>query len=382
MPIENVTYLVVALEFLTGYLAEKGLDQFLKNLKKIKTPQKEMSIEEHVYCLLTESLEEFCTMHKIEFDENAFLDTLVPSLNQVGSLKYDDSLKHMLESATGLELSQESFLDWVRIVDEHIVSDKHQKLFRAIQWHLIKGNGENIAEPAWMREHMADNFFEIVFEEIGFEEILSDIKTDLSKECWMQTKDLITELALNALQHGNADHFWLHISEKEIALLDNGTPFDTMCLAKEKTELSGGNWTIMRYEKSYPDVEILYSRKENKNETLIRFEEKVFSVNGLCEITLPKRMVRSCADFILRYPNSKARYYYVDFSGFKPGISFLCMSGAFELIYKLNEFCESLDSDVFLFIPFNSITWDDFVEKIDVCMEHRYPIERVHVIRG
>lgn len=379
MPIENAELLGAALEFLVSHIAGKGLDKLIDGNNH---SQDEKSIAEHVYLLLTESLEEFCKKYNIEFDEHAIRDTFLDPNQRIGKLKCEEQLRIILEEATGLELSTEELAVWATIVGEHIVSDKHQKLFRAIQLKEIKGNTESLSDPDWMRKYLSDNFAEVVFEKVQLDDFLGNIRTCLSKVCWMQTQDLLMELALNAFSHGAAEHLWLRIGEREISLVDDGNPFDTMLLTVESSKLSGGNWTITRYAEIYPEVNISYLWNDNKNETTIRFEEKVFSVNRLCEITLPKKMILAKTDIKLRYPDCFARYYYVDCSNFKPERSFLCMSGAATLLRELTDFCLLRHAEVYLYMPYNSEIWDDFIEKINVCVDYCYQTDRIHIIRG
>lgn len=378
MPIENIEAFSVALNFLATYFAEKGLDK----LADIKSHSpKETSVAEHMYSVLTESLEDFCNKYEIEFDENAISDTHIFEFEEVNKLNCDNTLKLILERATGLEISSEELNVWGEIVQEHLVSDKHEKLFRAIQLKSLADRSNEFIEPKWMKKYMVDNHISLVFEKIDFNQLFADIKTKLSYECWMQTQDLILELSLNAVQHGKAKHITLRITENKLQILDDGALFDIKQLINSDKKLSGGNWTITRYTNNYPEINLSCKVINEQNEITIEFPEKVFDVNCLCEINLPRTMIHRVKDIKLRYPNGKARYYYIDFNDFNAERSFLCMSGACELISKLDEFCTSRNTDVFMYLPRDNMIWDDFYEKISVCFEYGQSANRIHIIR-
>lgn len=95
--------------------------------------------------------------------------------------------------------------------------------------------------------------------ETNFDQLVSDIQTSLSDECWISTQDLITELSLNAFQHGNAKQIVLNIMENELQISDDGTIFDINELKKPKEILRGGNWTLIQYINDYPEINIVYN---------------------------------------------------------------------------------------------------------------------------
>ena len=378
MPNENIEALTLVLNFLASYLAEKGLDR-LTDIKA--NSDREISVAEHMYSVLTESLEDFCRKYQIEFDENAITDTYLFKFDEVNKFNCIDILKHILEKATGLEIFPEQLNTWNEIIQEHIISNKHEKLFRAIQLKSLVGENNTLIEPEWMKKHMTDNSISVTFEKIDFEQLFADIKTLLSSECWMQTQDLILELSMNAFQHGNAKQVTLKITKNKLQILDDGELFDINLLSNSNKELSGGNWTIARYTNTYPEINVSYKVVSEQNEITIQFPEEVFDVNCLCEINLPKRMIYRVKDIKLRYPNGKAKYYYIDFSNFEAERSFLCMSGACELISKLDEFCAHRNTDVFMYLPSDNMVWDDFYEKINVCFKYSQLTDRIHIIR-
>ena len=168
-----------------------------------------------------------------------------------------------------------------------------------------------------MQKTLIDNFFEIQFyQQDEFINIYSDVETSLSRECCLITQQLLMELLFNAVQHGNANQFCLLIDKNQIAITDNGTRFNTHDLANNSSRLSGGNRTLLRYLQLFPEVKISYTSEDHKNCTTLSFGEPVFNVNGLCEIEIPDRYLLRMREqnFHIRYPTSRAKYYYADFS--------------------------------------------------------------------
>ena len=52
-----------------------------------------------------------------------------------------------------------------------------------------------------------------------------------------------------------------------------------------------------------------------------------------------------------------------------------------ELISKLDEFCASRNTDVFMYLPSDDMVWDDFYEKINAYFEYGQNTKRIHIIR-
>ena len=384
MPIEQIAVITTAFNFLSSYIAEKGMDK-LSDI--IIHSNEEMSTTEHMYCVLTESLADFCEKYSIEFNENAMRDTLEFSLDRVTEFNYGEKLKLYLEKATGFKITHEELATWIEIVQEHLVAAKHEKLFRAIQLKHMEEKQDKLVAPAWTQAHMVNNSISIPFIETNFDQLVSDIQTSLSDECWISTQDLITELSLNAFQHGNAKQIVLNIMENELQISDDGTIFDINELKKPKEILRGGNWTLIQYINDYPEINIVYNVYDGKNTTTIQFPDKVFNVNGLCEITLPRTWTYNISEIQIRYPNAIARYYYVNFSDYKVARSYMCMSGALQFLSAIKEFCISRNAEVFMYIPTGDAAWDNLYRKINQIFEfeqiHKYEEEsnRIHIIR-
>lgn len=374
--------LMLVFSFLAEYAGAKALDQIIA---KIKQPAKEQDIESLAYSLLSDSLKEFCTIYNYEFDESAILQTFSFSLKRLANFKYDEELKSILETAIAEEISPEAFKKWLEIIDNHLVSNKYETLFRALQLQSMKRKQEIFVEPPWMQQNLIDNFFEIQFDEQNIlRDIYSDIETTLSKECWLITRQLLTELLFNATQHGNADSFFLLIEKNQISLKDNGSPFDTHTLIQQSSTLSGGNRTLMKYTQLFPDVEITYIYDDYKNCTTLSFVEPVFNVNSLCEIKLPaeRLMLRHTQSFSIRYPSSKAKYYYVDFE--KNGSHFWTVSGVIGMTENLISFCTTIGSEVFLHVPNSHEFWGDedyFAGELLECIKNMHAENKIHVVR-
>lgn len=379
MPIESVQYLKPVIEFIINYAVTKGLDQIGGRTQNTST---EMTVYEHACCLLTESLQEFCGQEEIEFDESSFVETLVLSKDQVDLLNKDEYLKLALEKAIFMELSDEDWERWVGIVNENLLSSKHEKLFRAILLKQIKGDITNLVEPKWMQSIMMDNFFQIAFEEEKkLAEIFADIKTGLSQACWRYTQELVMELLYNAVQHGGAKRLSFSINEDSITLIDDGKAYNTLSLVESDGHQGGGSWTIKHYIDNYPDVKLYYERVNEKNKFSLRFAEKMFNVKRLCEIELYREEWSRCLECRLRYPESKARYYYIDFSKSEIAKSLFCMSLACNAMRSVKDFCNALGSDVYIYVPDDgSFGWDDVAGKLDYLI-NELESENIHIVR-
>lgn len=377
MPLIESTFLVRAIDFFATYAISKGADYAIN-----KVNSSEMTVEEHIYCVLTESLKEFCANYSCEFDENAFRETFSYTAENVGKFQSDTYLKKVFEKATSLELTPELQSSWCKIVYEHILSDRHQKLYRAIQSSRIKGDTSNLVEPMWMRKIPADNFIEIHFDgENELDSILCNIKTGLSEACWHHTQELLLELFFNACTHGLAKQISLAVDKEKISLLDDGLEFDPLGLTEKEEIKGGGTWTINYYLKNYPEVKISYIRLNDKNETTIDFGEHMFNVNGLCEIELEPSSEMRKFNWILCYPSSKARYYHVDFNKITT-IRVFCMSVARMMVSKLLGCCKKLSSEVYVYIPKSEdFIWDSVADKLKGCIEH-YGASNIHLLRN
>lgn len=370
------------LSFFVEYFATKSLDYIFE---KMKRPVEEQDIEGLVYCMLTDSLKKFCNKYDLEFDERGILETFSFSLKRLDKLTSDDELKSIVEAAIEIEISSDEFATWIEIVNNLLVSDKYVKLYRALQLQNIRIVSERFVEPLWMQKNLIDNFFEIQFYHHNeFINIYSDIETSLSRECCLLTQQLLMELLFNAVQHGKAKQFSLLIEKNQISITDNGSRFNTHNLANNCSRLSGGNRTFLRYTQSFPDVKILYTYKDQKNCTTLSFDEPVFNVNDLCEIEIPDSYLslRCEQNFHIRYPTSRAKYYYADFA--KKGRFFWTISGVIGMLKNLISFCTSLDSEVFLHIPVGNEAFSDedyFAEEMLECITKMDVGNKIHIVR-
>jgi hypothetical protein len=349
MDIANMQLWQGAFQFFSEYIVTKGVD-LLVDLGSKRT--NEMTIEEHIYSVFTDSLEKFCSVYDFEFNPNAFNEALSYSVDYVQDLSCDKYLKRVFQKATGLELTDEECSEWIRIIEDNIVSDKHEKLVRAIFIHSIKGDESKLIQPVWMKEHMADNYLQVAFDDEEKLNVIFDrIKTSLSEECWTCTKELLLELLLNAYEHGNATKASLYVDEKKLSLIDDGNVFNPLLLVTRECERSGGTWTIKHFMSIYQDVKVYYEQKNDNNITTIEFPESMFNVNLLCEVKLhPAGRRKRNYECKPCFPESNAKYYYIDFSDETARVLF-CMSLAMGMVDGLDEFCRKTKSKVFVYVP-------------------------------
>lgn len=237
--------------------------------------------------------------------------------------------------------------------------------------HTRRAN--DLDEPRWMQNMMKGNFLEVgIIEDNTLIDTYESIKTTLPLECWEATRELLMELHLNATDHGKAERVMLHIERNHIAILDNGHKFDSRSLLK-KVGFSGGSWTMKEYFSRYSDVVIDYEYAEGWNKSTLKFKGEVFSVNRLCEIIMLTEYLPRCMPCVLRYPDCKAKCYYVDFSKYERAIRLFCMSVAIGMTDGLNRlimFSDCLDARVVIHIPETEDgRWNSVVRKLERCIE-------------
>lgn len=73
----------------------------------------------------------------------------------------------------------------------------------------------------------------------------------------MAARDLISEIARNALTHGNASYFKLKIKPHSVELSDNGEAFSLQAL-KAVRKPRGGSMALSEIEKRAPQVLVAY----------------------------------------------------------------------------------------------------------------------------
>lgn len=364
--------------FFLEYFATKLLDVIIDKLHH----NKGQSIEELILCLFNESLTIFCDNHEIEFDDESFHRWYESSKTAL-DIQNDKHLKHIIESALSLEISEKEFFDWFSIACDLMVEEKYEKLYKAYMLQKAMTIQKGFTEPVWMQENMSDNAFEIqTAQHNQLIDVLSEIETNLSKECNLLTQQLIMEILVNAFEHGKAVSCSLLIERTRITVTDNGHRFDTTSLLSDSNGSSGGTRTLLHFKNNYPEVDIKYQYKRKTNKMVIDFGEPVFNVNGLCKIVIQKDvLMKYDIDIHVRFPNGKAKYYYLDFA--TADLGFWTISGACGLLRKLTSFCTSLDAEVFMHFPAHSSihSLEYFFSEISVYISNNNLENQIHLIK-
>jgi anti-sigma regulatory factor (Ser/Thr protein kinase) len=364
--------------FFLEYFATKLLDAIIDR----RNHSKEQSIEDLILCLFNESLTVFCDNHEIEFDDKSFqrwYETSKPALD----MQNDKHLKHIIESALSLEICEKEFFDWFSIACELLVEKKYEKLYKAYMLQKAMTIQKGFTEPVWMQENMSDNTFEIqTAQQNQLIEVLSQIETNLSKECNLLTQQLIMEVLINAFEHGKAVSCSLLIERTRITVTDNGQKFDTTTLLSISNGSSGGTRTLLHFKSLFPEVDIKYQYTRKRNQMTIDFGDQVYNVNGLCEIIIPNDVLMKYDIGIhVRYPNGKAKYYYLDFA--TADLSFWTISGAYGLLGKLTSFCSELSTEVYIHFPAHSTiqSLEYFYSEISEYVSNNDLSSQIHLIK-
>lgn len=353
------------LSYFLDYGVGKAIDCAMERFSR----KGEKTIEEHAYEVLEESLAIFCSKYGAEINTTAFRETL--RLHDTESqLTNWNLLRNALVYATGLDITSDQWSVWCDIVSSQIVSDEHEKLYRAIHFRRMCNQDANLLEPDWVRLALDGNAIDIApFEGCLLNKLAVEIDTSLTEICWRHTLELMDELILNATEHGHAQNVSLLIEECRLTVSDDGAVFDVHNLKATTCGRGGGRDTLIDFESKYPEVLIGYSYVNNRNVTVITFPEKVFNVNGLCEISMEENYLERRFDIIQSFEQGKARYYYIDFGNF--GLNYFSRSMAGSYIYSLFDFAIKKDAVVFIGIPdgksnhsWSVETWDDVAQKI------------------
>lgn len=369
------------IEFATTYVFEKALDQTGQSIiKRLKS----CDLSECAYSVLSASWSEFCAAHIIECDTDSIVDSFVRLYDSsITALNNTDQLKEILENATGLSISNDDAKEWMNIVCKHIIKPEYEPLYKAIMLQHIIDEDHQIDEKPWLKEHLVDNYFELpIAEEEIMEAVFNDIETDLIDVCWLNTRQLIIELLLNSFEHGRATHCKLRITENTIIIKNDGIEFDPTTLSYSGENLTGGSWTIDDFKKRFPEIPLLYEHNSGYNIVSIVFPDSVFHVNYLCEIDIPKPFQRQSFEIHPKYINSRARYYYIDFSKNDYGKICYVMSGIRISINDLKRFCISNESEIFLYVPNKGdVVYDDLHEKLKICIDYEDAASKLHIVR-
>lgn len=362
--------------FLVEYISTAGLDTGRRAVSaRLHRPE---DLETQVYRVLTDSLRKFCALHSLEFDEKAMVETFIFSLHTLPSWKNEARLRSILENALGMKVDRAALREWMGLLAELIVAPENETLFKALQlspfWEAAFPQ-----EKPWMKACLAGNFFEIDYTgQEMFRDLCGEIETELSDACWLCARQLLMELLLKAQLHGHAARCVLRFEEDRILLEDDGLPFDPTSLAQLEG-IRGGQWTLRRFIRDFPEVNISYANTGGCNRITLSYGQRVFCVNGLCEIPVPT-FFQPGMTLHTRYPTGRARNYFMDFE--KSGASLFCMSGVHLLLESIAAFCSTSGAQIFLYIPHTGEVWaDDLAEMLGVLLPPDAASSPIHIIR-
>lgn len=368
-------------EFIATYVSTKTLDSVGKNIGDKLT---DCDLSAHIFSVLSDSLLKFCENHSIECDTDSIINSFVQLCDSKAlALNNANQLKNVFKDATGLSITPEEAQEFDDIVLEQVIHKEHEPLYRAIILQHIKNVNEQIHEQPWLKKYLVDNYFELfVSEDKILDLIFEDVETDLTDVCWLNTRQLLAEILLNSFEHGASKENVLRITENTISIISDGVGFDPTSLLHSKGNLSGGSWTICFFKENYPEVPIKYEFKDGYNITSIVFPDNVFHVNLLCEIEIPEPLRKRALEIKLRYEDSRARYYYIDFSKSDLAKRLFCMSGIILSVEKLIDFCNCKNAELFLYVPNKGeAIYDNLHEQLKICIDNKDTSNKLHLIR-
>ena len=372
----------MGLEFdLLSYFLDYGVEKAIDCVMKRFSRKGEKTIEEHAYEVLEESLAIFCTKYGIEINATAFRENL-GLRDTEAQLTNQKFLRNALIKATGLDIMSDQWSVWCDIVSNQIVSDEHEKLYRAIHFGRMCNHDANLLEPDWVRLALDGNTLDITPIDNGLlNELAIEIDTLLTGICWYHTLSLMDELIRNATDHGHAQNISLLIEESKLTLSDDGIVFDVHNLKATTCGDGGGRDALNDFESMYPDVLIGYSYKNNRNVTVITFPDKVFDVNGLCEVSMKPNYRERRFEIIQSFEQGKAWYYHIDFG--KSELNYFSKSMACDYVDSLLTFAVEKDAVVFIGIPDGKSNhsrcteiWDDIALKFENALDRT---EKKHI---
>lgn len=114
--------------------AATGIDSLRGKIRKIPEEQQMMDC-------LEKAFEKTCRELEWEHDSNAIAETFIEAHGCWGSIHTTDSLKTILESATGQDVTGQQVMVWAEQLKRQFVADEHSMLFKYLQLiHIFDAN--------------------------------------------------------------------------------------------------------------------------------------------------------------------------------------------------------------------------------------------------
>lgn len=119
----------------------------------------------------------------------------------------------------------------------------------------------------------------------------ADFRALMAEELRIELRNVATELALNAAEHGNARRCWFELTEKSLVIRDDGTQFDPLLPPRTGRKGSGLIYFEQFRAKRAAEIEFTYAFKNCRNTTVLRSSQP-WSSRSLaheCTIILKQR---------------------------------------------------------------------------------------------
>lgn len=118
-------------------------------------------------------------------------------------------------------------------------------------------------------------------------------KIPMVKEEQLQDfNNLVNELYMNAIEHGNAHQFTLSFNHSKLIISEDGMEFNFLSEVENfngtiPQNRRGGTLTLKEFTLKYPDLKIIYNRKNEKNVySIFPKESQSIDVSKECEIQI------------------------------------------------------------------------------------------------
>jgi hypothetical protein len=212
-------------------------------------------------------------------------------------------------------------------------------------------------------------------------------KIPMVKENQLQDfNNLVNELYMNAIEHGNAHHFTLSYNHSKLIISEDGMEFNFINEVENfngdyPRNRRGGTQTLKEFTSKYPDFKITYNRKNEKNiYSIFPKESQSINISKECEIQISSinydwlgnpntylNICDSCAS-ILIYVNK-----WDFFRSRRNKLNLILLQTVQHENYKNQNFI--------IFIPSQNVP-DDFKEELNELSQYEILKDKIFIIEG
>lgn len=304
------------LTYMQGLLINSSYDA----IKGIWRRTQKDSFQNQLYSVINDTFQQFYEYYNLVYEPECILPFY---FEKVGHEDVDSKevLKTALNYATGLKITEIHLNKWIKIFEENVSNPKYQWVYN---WLCINTKVP-VIDNSWMSEWMAGNVCRVhnKFDLTDKSSLLSSahqeltklfnsVSTELSFECWRNTRNLIYEMVTNVHYHGHANESYIEIQSDNITIVDDGNEFEPRLLLKtDLGRIQGGKITFKQFIRNYPEIELSYYRKAGYNFFCINFKANVININKMSRLNIDTKgdylELKTRRDAIGNF-----KYYYLD----------------------------------------------------------------------